>query len=146
MATTRITDIIQIASRLSKVSRREIVGKARFIPIVMVRQAVCLLAVETGAHSTPLIGRHLGGRDHSTVIHGVRAARDKAARNPEYAHFIERCRQEMEIAEPFLEGWGEQYEFAIVFPERTEAPKPQVVDDAPIYYGGGYSMNREVAA
>jgi hypothetical protein len=98
-----------------------------------VRQAVYHIAVKQGVHSTPAIGRQLGGRDHSTVIYGSNQAANIASRDPAYAHLIERIRLEAEAADPFLEGWGEQFEFALPVikakPQRRPmfacAPEPQ---------------------
>lgn len=151
MATTRVHDLITIASRLTGISEAAIVGQQRFGHIVRVRQAVAHVAVNMGIHSTPQIGRAIGGRDHSTIIHANRKATILAERDPEYAHFIQRIKDEAAIAEPFLRDWGEQYEFAlpriaepVVIP--SFIPKPDPVEEEEFYYGGGYSMNREAAA
>lgn len=43
------------------------------------RQWAMALLRETGRFSYPQIGAYLGGRDHTTVLHGVRAHRRRAA-------------------------------------------------------------------
>lgn len=43
------------------------------------RQRFMRLAYEAGLGSTPQIGRFLGGRDHTTVLHGIRRDRERAA-------------------------------------------------------------------
>lgn len=148
MATTRIADLIAIASRISGVSKVEIKGQSRLMHLARIRQAVAHVAVSQGVHSTPQIGKALGGRDHSTIIHANRRAIEVAKRDSEYAHFIKRIRDEAEAAEPFLVDWGEQFEFALPKPKviQPPPPKPKRQIEEPIYYGGSYSMNRDAAA
>jgi len=122
MATTRVCDLIAITARLSKLSVADIVGLSRAVPIVRARQAVCHVAVSQGVHSTPQIGKVLGGRDHSTIVHANRKAKINAKRDPEYAHFIERIKAEALVADPFLDGWGEQFEFPLPVAKPIAAP------------------------
>jgi hypothetical protein len=124
MPTTRIADIVAIASRLSGVSVEDIKARYGGNRKTMVRAAVCFVAADVG-NSTPLIGGALDGRDHSTVISSINRATAIAQRNPEYAHFLHRLAEEARNAEPFLDGWGEQYEFAI--PVKEPEPKPRKV-------------------
>jgi hypothetical protein len=146
MPTTRVHDLIEIASRLSKVPVSDITGRGKLAYIVRVRHAVFHVAISQGVHSTPQIGRFMR-RDHSTVIHGNNQAKNHAARDPEYAHFIQRLKDEAAIADPFLADWGEQYEFAMPKPIAAVTPKTKPIQEPePFYFGGGYSMNREAAA
>ena len=58
--------------RSRRVGRRELAGRSRTKEIVLPRQvAMYLLRSETGA-SLLEIGSELGGRDHTTVLHGIR--------------------------------------------------------------------------
>ena len=92
-----IADIITHASRLSGVSAQDIRGPSRLRHVARVRQAVCLIAREQMRHdedrkfyaySYPQIGAVLGDRDHSTIIHGCKAAANIATRDPVFAAFI----------------------------------------------------------
>ena len=151
MATTRVHDLIAIAARLSNISPADIVGPYRFGHIVRVRQAVAHVAVGQGVHSTPQIGRAIGGRDHTTIIHANRKAKINAARDPEYAHFIQRIKDEAAVAEPFLRDWGEQFEFTL-----PRKPEPKPVALRPVVPpkamkkamedDGDYNFHRDVAA
>lgn len=74
-------DILAEVARQHGVSVGEIAGSARLLRLIPARQeAMYRLAAETD-ESLMAIGRLLGGRDHSTVWHGVRAhaARSGAA-------------------------------------------------------------------
>ena len=65
-------DVINAVLRHFDVGRRELSGKSRTKEIVLPRQiAMYLLRAETDA-SLLEIGGELGGRDHTTVLHGVR--------------------------------------------------------------------------
>jgi chromosomal replication initiation ATPase DnaA len=54
----------------------EIRGPSRKRNIVLARQFICYWARRRTTLSLPQIGRRLGGRDHTTVLHAVRAYRD----------------------------------------------------------------------
>jgi len=47
-------------------------SERRFKEIILPRQVAMYLASRTTLLSTPKIGRAMGGRDHTTVLHGVR--------------------------------------------------------------------------
>ncbi len=63
----------------------ELKGKSRRHPIVRYRQIAGYLAKELTKQSYPEIGRRLGGRDHSTVIHSVQKIGDLIKRDPDMA-------------------------------------------------------------
>lgn len=56
------------------VSVEALKGPSRARPIAWLRQDFMLRAYETDRWSMPRIGAWLGGRDHTTVLHGLRAA------------------------------------------------------------------------
>ena len=65
------TEVIGAVCRYYRVDPRAIRGKARDREVVVPRQvAMYLCREETGA-SLAEVGRELGGRDHSTVLHGA---------------------------------------------------------------------------
>ncbi|MGD9613779.1 MAG: helix-turn-helix domain-containing protein [Alphaproteobacteria bacterium] len=57
----------------------------RSAPIAQARQVAMYLARETTGRSFPAIGRHFGGRDHSTVVHGVKTVAARIAADPDFA-------------------------------------------------------------
>jgi len=65
------TAIVRAVARASGVSSSDIRGQRRTRDLVRLRWAAAWLARANGA-SYPQIGRALGGRDHTTIIHGVR--------------------------------------------------------------------------
>lgn len=56
-----------------RVSLAALRGPRRFRPLVRARQEFMFLARAAERWSYPQIGRWLGGRDHTTIIHGMRA-------------------------------------------------------------------------
>jgi chromosomal replication initiator protein len=60
----RIEDIQQVVARQYNVSRADLLSSRRTMNVVRPRHLTL--------HSLPEIGRHFGGRDHTTVLHAVR--------------------------------------------------------------------------
>lgn len=69
----RIEDIQRIVARHYNVSRQELVSNRRTRVIVRPRQIAMFLSKTMTPRSLPEIGRRFGGRDHTTVLHAVRA-------------------------------------------------------------------------
>src|SRR5690606_39977869 len=82
--------LFRSAAVLAEMPVQKILGKSRFRPEVRVRQAIVWVALRATKLSTADMGRRLGGRDHSTIIH----ARDQSEvfyeRDPIFASFCER--------------------------------------------------------
>ena len=76
-----------VAKRLG-MTPENITGQDRYRPYVVAR-SLCMVVLRnrpwltTEANSYPQIGRHLGGRDHSTVIHSCRTFPERAKRDPD---------------------------------------------------------------
>jgi hypothetical protein len=83
--------IVHEVAKKHGVGFMEIVGAQRSRRIVAARHECCYrIAMET-TMSLPMIGRRLGGRDHTTILHGLRmhaqregveSSRTKAKREP----------------------------------------------------------------
>lgn len=91
-----IEGIILEASRATKLPVSVLLSRSRVHAVTRPRQAMMLVLQERTSLSTPQIAARLGLGDHSTVIHGIRKAREIAALNPDFAGLIERLR----VAEP----------------------------------------------
>ncbi|MCP4521207.1 MAG: chromosomal replication initiator protein DnaA [Cytophagales bacterium] len=68
-----IDTIQKVVSEYFKVSIEDLKGKTRKRHIVVPRQTAMYIAKEFIQMPLKVIGSHFGGRDHSTVIHAVRA-------------------------------------------------------------------------
>ena len=68
----RIEDIQRTVSKHYSVTRDDLTSARRNRAIVRPRQIAMFLAKALTPRSLPEIGRHFGGRDHTTVLHAVR--------------------------------------------------------------------------
>ncbi len=64
--------IVSIVGEHCGVPPRDILGEKRRPDLVQARQLAMYLCRELLGHSYPVIGRMFGGKDHSTVMHGVK--------------------------------------------------------------------------
>ncbi len=84
--------ILDLAANYFGISVSELVGRARTAKIASQRQIVMyLIRAETGA-SLPQIGELLGGRDHTTVIHGCDRIADEMEANAEISRQVTELR------------------------------------------------------
>ncbi len=67
-----LADIQAAACRHFKLSPDELLSPSRAARIIWPRQVAMYLARELTGESLPTIGRHFGGRDHTTVLHAWR--------------------------------------------------------------------------
>ncbi len=66
-----------------------LIGKTRKQEIAAPRQIAMYLAKKLTKSSLKVIGLHFGNRDHSTVIHAVRAVDRKRNQDPSLSHLVE---------------------------------------------------------
>jgi chromosomal replication initiator protein len=84
--------ILDLAANYFGISVSELVGRSRTAKIAIQRQVVMyLIREETGA-SLPQIGELLGGRDHTTVIHGCERIADEMEANAEVSRQVTELR------------------------------------------------------
>ena len=80
------------------VSVDDLLGDRRFVTIAVPRQVAMWLEHEATGHSLPDIGRRCGRRDHTTVLHGVRAIAGRMAADPAFKARVELVHERVEIA------------------------------------------------
>lgn len=90
----RITEVV--ADHFG-ITRRDIYSRRRTAKIVLPRQIAMYLAKTVTLKSLPEIGRQLGGRDHTTVLHAVRKVEALASSKPEFAAIIVTIKASMGI-------------------------------------------------
>lgn len=101
MPTTRVSDIISIASGISKISEKDIRAHSRFRHIARVRQAAMYVAAEQGVHSYSHIGRAFG-KDRASVRHAHNTIGYLIQRDTELAVFVARIRELADKSSPFV--------------------------------------------
>ena len=67
-----IESVIRTVCAFYKVNRMDVVSHRRTASVVLQRQIIMYLAKTLTLRSLPDIGARLGGRDHTTILHGVR--------------------------------------------------------------------------
>ncbi len=73
--------IIKVVCKFFNISREELMGKKRIKDLVYPRQLTMYMLRHELNMSYPLIGREMGGKDHTTIIYGVEKITKGAARN-----------------------------------------------------------------
>lgn len=81
-------EIIAVVAASYGVSLTEMAGPSRREPLVTARQIAMYLIRTLTDLSLPKIGKQLGGRDHSTVLHGVNKIIRLVKADPQFAHRI----------------------------------------------------------
>lgn len=68
---TSIERILRLVAASFAVSYGDLLSKRRSAAVALPRQIAMALAMEHTPHSSGVIGRHCGGRDHSTVLYAA---------------------------------------------------------------------------
>lgn len=77
--------LAECAARRLGVSLAEFMGPSRVMPMAAVRQACFALIRQHEGRSYAQIGRAFGGRDHTTIMHGIQAHQDRVREQPQFA-------------------------------------------------------------
>lgn len=89
--------LIRIVAAHFKLKPEELSGRKRTKEVANARQIAMFLLREEHALSLPVIGHHLGGRDHSTVRYGVEKVAADLMENEELRQTITALRERMYI-------------------------------------------------
>lgn len=98
-ASDRKVTIEEIQRRVSEhynIRLSDLIGPKRVRTIARPRQMAMYLSKQLTTRSLPDIGRRFGGRDHTTVIHGVRRIEDLMIRDTQIAEDLELLRRALE--------------------------------------------------
>ncbi len=91
--TPSLNEIQAAACRYFHVSSHELVSRARTTRVAWPRQLAMYLARELTDESLPAIGRHFGGRDHTTVLYACRKAEQRLSDDPTSHGAVDAMRQ-----------------------------------------------------
>ncbi len=92
-----IERVIRTVSQRLGLSIRELRGPRRARPLAHARHLVAYLAHEYANFSLPAIGRALGGRDHTTILHSVRKAASLLREDRNFAELVRAIRRELSL-------------------------------------------------
>lgn len=94
MSRPTLSQIIDGASQITKFAPEDIRGPRRWRPLVRVRQAVCWIAYDEGRGlmSMTEIARRMNDRDHASISHGIRVARNLLDRDKRFGMLVDGIR------------------------------------------------------
>jgi Bacterial dnaA protein helix-turn-helix len=87
---TTCKSIVALCAQYYDVTISDIKSRRRQPDVAAARQLAHYLARHTTLLSLPTIARHVGERDHTTVMHSLRAVAKRIARDPAFAADVER--------------------------------------------------------
>jgi chromosomal replication initiator protein len=93
-----VEDVVAVVAAELGIGRRELLARDRRPAVASARQLAMYLAREFTDASLPEIGRALGGRNHSTVLHAVRRVERELARGGEATKAVDRLRARLGTA------------------------------------------------
>jgi chromosomal replication initiator protein len=91
-APASLGDIQQAAAVALDVPPESLLAHDRRPRVALARQVAMYLARELTDQSLPAIGRHFGGRNHSTVLHAHRRIASELGKQPKTTDAVERAR------------------------------------------------------
>ena len=91
--TVTVEDIQRFVSNYYSIRLADLHSPKRSKAIALPRQVAMFLAKELTTQSLPEIGRSFGGRDHTTVLHGVRKISEELSKNAKLQEDIDLLRR-----------------------------------------------------
>ena len=93
--TCGIAEIIDAAASEFGVERQALLARDRRPPVATARQVAMYLARELTGHSLPEIGRGMGGRSHTTVLHAVNRVSAAMSSDPDVQSAVDNLRRRL---------------------------------------------------
>lgn len=87
--------IIEVVSEHFGITVDQIMSKSRSSDVAKPRQIAMYLCKNMTDHPLDSIGQLLGGRDHSTVIHGIKKVTDEISSDQNFANTVETIRKKI---------------------------------------------------
>jgi chromosomal replication initiator protein len=95
---TSIEDIVNAVVRYYGVKVSDLHSKRRNRSIAFPRQVCMYIARHATRYSLEEIGGYFGGRDHTTVLHGVRTVQNQLETDPDVARQVRTIRQQLDLS------------------------------------------------
>jgi chromosomal replication initiator protein len=96
-ANSSVAEIQDATCKLFGLTRDELISTARTARVAWPRQLAMYLARELTDESLPAIGRHFGGRDHTTVMHACKKAAERITSDPTSSQAVENIQQALAL-------------------------------------------------
>jgi chromosomal replication initiator protein len=94
---SKLTDVLEATAAYHQLSLDDLLGKGRSKKVVHARQIAMYLAREETSASLPQIGEALGGRNHSTVLHGYQKIADGVVVDDRLRKELSAIRQQLRL-------------------------------------------------
>lgn len=94
-----VADIQRAVAKHYKIAPIDMVSSRRSREVAWPRQTAMYLAAKLTPQSLPAIGRRFGNRDHTTVIHAIKAVEHRIATDPETARAVRHLTAVLEMGE-----------------------------------------------
>jgi chromosomal replication initiator protein len=92
--------ILQVVADRFGLRPGDIAGKRRHRQIAQARQMALLLGRRLTGHSLVALGGMVGGRDHSTVLYGIRQAEERLKHDPQLSRELAELTQQVLTSKP----------------------------------------------
>jgi len=92
-----IEEILSIVCHYFQIPEDQVRAKTRKQEVVQARQVAMYFAKQFTKHSLKTIGLHFGGRDHSTVIHGIQSVEGYMETDTKFADTIREIQHKIKI-------------------------------------------------
>lgn len=116
-----VNRILLVATELFGVTRIELCSPRKSVPLPDYRACVYWCAREMTRRTLPLIGKDIGGRDHTTILHGVRKVEEAIRSGAPLAEMAKSLRQAV------LNRFGKQtVRITVSFGDRWPDQAPEV--------------------
>jgi len=93
--TCGLPEIVDATAREFEIERDELLARSRRPPLAHARQVAMYLARELTDHSLPEIGRGIGGRNHTTVLHAVNSVSASLQDDPSVRNTVDNLRRQL---------------------------------------------------
>ena len=90
-----VQNIIKTVCTVMKVKEKEVLGKSRSMEIALARQVCMFIAKEKTSLSLVNIGKQIGNRDHSTVIHAHKNITQKLEADVELKQWVQNIEKQI---------------------------------------------------
>ena len=91
-----LAEILDAAAQEFGVEREALLARDRRPPVAVARQVAMYLARELTSHSLPEIGRGIGNRNHTTVLHAVNRVRVAIRTDPTVRSAVDNLRRQLD--------------------------------------------------
>jgi chromosomal replication initiator protein len=90
-----LPEIVEATAVEFQVEREELLARTRRPPVAQARQVAMFLARELTDHSLPEIGRGIGGRNHTTVLHAVNSVSSSISTDQTVRNAVDNLRRRL---------------------------------------------------